>query len=576
LDRIHSLLLAAALLLLVLPTHAQAPADVPQGHWAYDSIQNLAGKGLIKGYPPNGNVFGGRTATRYEIASIIHRIIQHVDETYARKTDSPPGEPPRRITQAQVDEVKRLVGEFQKELLVLGTDLKRHQARLDDIEIRLQGVKKTADQAAADAAAAAKESAAARSELKKLGDSFGATKKDVDRLSKDQRAHRVSGYFQGRLESLEPGGGALFPPGGGGTGQSPTLGAPSVGGQQYGFQMRRVRLRLSGPLTLRSDYSVQLDAQSVGAVSLMDAFVNLTDLPVKGSSVRLGQYSPPFGYELPTSSTTRESPERAYAFGTSATDYPIFKTTVSGTGGTVTPGSVLPLFLSQNRDVGAAVVVGAPAASRTGTRASLALINGEGRSSTGVRNQNRGLDLLGRAETGLFGGRLGLGVSGYYGALAVRGGPPTGTPATPVAFVSANRKLAGIDLRYTTPWRTTLRAEYLGGIFETTPDRAQYLANNHVYGWYFTARHPVSSRIEAVAKYDEFYPISEAGKTAGGLGRMELVRKSLAGGILYNFDEAIRFRLWYVKGLTPYDPSATSGPLRSRLGLLTGEVQVSY
>ena len=53
-------------------------------------------------------------------------------------------------------------------------------------------------------------------------------------------------------------------------------------------------------------------------------------------------------------------------------------------------------------------------------------------------------------------------------------------------------------------------------------------------------------------------------------------RKTLAGGLLYQLDTATRFRLWYAKGLTPYDPSAVSGPMRSRLGLLTGEVQVVF
>ena len=105
---------------------------------------------------------------------------------------------------------------------------------------------------------------------------------------------------------------------------------------------------------------------------------------------------------------------------------------------------------------------------------------------------------------------------------------------------------------------------------------AQYLPE--IRGKKHTARSGTAGgmQLELVAKYDEFDPISQAGKTAGGLGRSQLARKSVAGGLLYTLDEATRLRLWYVKSLSPYDPSAKSGPLRSRLGLFTAEVQTSF
>jgi len=49
---------------------AAAPAsfpDVPQNHWAYQAVTDLASKGYVKGYP-EGVFLGQRVMTRYEFA----------------------------------------------------------------------------------------------------------------------------------------------------------------------------------------------------------------------------------------------------------------------------------------------------------------------------------------------------------------------------------------------------------------------------------------------------------------------------------------------------------------------------
>src|SRR5438067_1856693 len=66
---------------------SQTPQDVPKDHWAYDAVNDLAGKGLIKGYPPDGNFFGKRTATRYEMATIVQRVLMRIDELLAKKAE---------------------------------------------------------------------------------------------------------------------------------------------------------------------------------------------------------------------------------------------------------------------------------------------------------------------------------------------------------------------------------------------------------------------------------------------------------------------------------------------------------
>lgn len=48
--------------------------DVPENHWAYVMVQDLAYKGIVVGYP-DGNFSGDRTLTRYEFAVALDRAI---------------------------------------------------------------------------------------------------------------------------------------------------------------------------------------------------------------------------------------------------------------------------------------------------------------------------------------------------------------------------------------------------------------------------------------------------------------------------------------------------------------------
>src|SRR5438045_2078564 len=110
------LLTLVALTLTTVASHAQTPSDVPKEHWAYPAVEDLASKGLIKGYPPSGSFFGKRTVTRYEMATIIQRVLARVDELLAKKTDK--GAEPQGVAPAQLDEVRRLVADFKTELMV--------------------------------------------------------------------------------------------------------------------------------------------------------------------------------------------------------------------------------------------------------------------------------------------------------------------------------------------------------------------------------------------------------------------------------------------------------------------------
>jgi polyhydroxyalkanoate synthesis regulator phasin len=149
-------LLAAvvAALAIARPALAQGPfADVPTDHWAYDAVNELAKQGIVNGYPDS--TFGGKRAlTRYEFAIAIQRALQEVqrridaaaanqkppdlsnyvtkDELNQALQNVPTKEEVDRL-RSDVDQLRRLMTEFQDTLAALGTDvdqLKRDVAAL--------------------------------------------------------------------------------------------------------------------------------------------------------------------------------------------------------------------------------------------------------------------------------------------------------------------------------------------------------------------------------------------------------------------------------------------------------------
>ena len=79
------LLLGALLLVpaLAIPASGQVAgsfADVPVDHWAYDAVQQLAEAGIVEGYPPDFTFQGQRAMSRYEMAMVVARAGDWVDQ----------------------------------------------------------------------------------------------------------------------------------------------------------------------------------------------------------------------------------------------------------------------------------------------------------------------------------------------------------------------------------------------------------------------------------------------------------------------------------------------------------------
>lgn len=98
------------------------PPDVKPDHWAYAAVEDLAKKGLIKGYPPDGRFLGGRTLTRYEMATIVKRVIDRMDELVRQKPEGVTQDDFNKL-KTSVGEIQQLVNEFKTQLTVIGTDM---------------------------------------------------------------------------------------------------------------------------------------------------------------------------------------------------------------------------------------------------------------------------------------------------------------------------------------------------------------------------------------------------------------------------------------------------------------------
>ena len=99
-----------------LPVLANPFVDVPLNHWAYDSVQSLAAKGVIVGYP-DGTFGGGKTMTRYEFAEATAKALAYVEGMDFASADD-------------VAILEKLAIEFADELASLGVTVEDLKAAL--------------------------------------------------------------------------------------------------------------------------------------------------------------------------------------------------------------------------------------------------------------------------------------------------------------------------------------------------------------------------------------------------------------------------------------------------------------
>lgn len=121
----------------VTPVYAQPFSDTPANHWAYDTIAELAAKGLIEGYP-DGTFKGDRAMTRYEMALVVARLLARIE---ALEVPTPPGPPQPQVTRADIDTTVRLVQEFRADLTAMSVRVATVEKELNAIKSRRDNVR---------------------------------------------------------------------------------------------------------------------------------------------------------------------------------------------------------------------------------------------------------------------------------------------------------------------------------------------------------------------------------------------------------------------------------------------------
>ena len=156
--RMFALALAAAVTMIAVPAMAQDNfPDVPENHWAYEAIENLKREGILVGYP-DGTFKGPRAATRYEMAVALNAAYQRL----------------KNITDGLAEQIAEIRANMGK-----GGDSGLAD-RLAAVEAQLRGMSSLAD----DMAAMKRMAGEFQKELASLGVDVEAMKKDIDAMKK--------------------------------------------------------------------------------------------------------------------------------------------------------------------------------------------------------------------------------------------------------------------------------------------------------------------------------------------------------------------------------------------------------
>ena len=547
--------------------HAQAAPflDTPTNHWAYESVQDLAKRGIVIGYP-DGTYGGKRPMTRYEFAVAIERALLTIDSMVKAQagTPAPVGTPPATaLTQDQLNEVQALIDKFRPELDTIQADLKTAQDNIEALRADVLDTKVLANKAQATA-----------------DNSYGVGA---------NRKFQIGGYIQGRFQSADgygQGTRVRFPQGVS-TKSGSYNGNYAQGGNVESFQLRRARVKFSGQVTPNTKYAVQIDtsgAITAGAsanqqVTVREGYVAYTSGngdPSKNLTFTAGEFATPFGYILPVSSATYLTPERPLAF--SESNYGIFN--------------------AQDYDKGLQIgyntqqkFIFIPA----GLKLTFAAINGAGRTG---ENSDRKIDTIYRIAYQTPSKVLSLGASYYLGQIK---DPNTGLAATSLLnttgpnYTGAKKELLGFDGQLAVPVgdsQVFLNAEYVGGTFEertfftgTATDltngtslQTVYAKGNKIDGYYVQGGYTFGATGTHGLTFAASYDVLKRGEGPANAfntgGDSSYTDKNLGYGALYNLDKATRLRLWYNHPDAVAHQPGFNSP--TKYGLLTGEIQVKF
>jgi hypothetical protein len=242
-----------------------ASAYIQPGDWQYQALDSLSQAGLLVGHPKGPLSAWTDRLSRYEAASLTLRAVEGIGQAYqvqgarlrelaqmneaAEAAEAQP-EPPAAATEGpalrteDLMTTQKLLEEFRTELVGMGE-------RLDELNTSLKLVLGMVEE----------------------------VQKQVAAVAADQKKHKIDGYTQFRFANDD-----------------------ATNGHQ-GFNVRRTRVNLRGPVSPRISYRIemQFDSSVSGQGPGSKAQLRTLGLDYKFTDqtfLRAGQVKLPFGYEL--------------------------------------------------------------------------------------------------------------------------------------------------------------------------------------------------------------------------------------------------------------------------------------
>jgi hypothetical protein len=125
-----ALVAGAMMVSLCAPIQAGTAVDVPDKHWAAASVEKLIERGVIK-LDPKGKYLGSKALTRYEMAELVHRTLEQMDDVHAAM-----------MSKEDANELKQLVRDLADEIVELRSGRDEDQVARDALKKEWEEFKK--------------------------------------------------------------------------------------------------------------------------------------------------------------------------------------------------------------------------------------------------------------------------------------------------------------------------------------------------------------------------------------------------------------------------------------------------
>lgn len=349
---------------------------------------------------------------------------------------------------------------------------------------------------------------------------------------------KISGYVQAQFQEADSAGAKTYE------------GGDFAPLEDKRFMIRRGRVKVAYVNALTQGV-VQIDATEKG-MAMVEAYMVATEPWLRAFSITAGVFNRPFGYEIPYSSSLRESPER---------------------------GRMSQIIMPGERDLGAMITFQMPKDSPWNwLKIQGGMFNGTGRNAVEFDTQK---DFIGqlvitrsnKAENFKYSGGLSYydgGVRQFSKKVWTMGTDSLSNPVFIVDSTSGNvgkyatRQYMGADAQFSLSWvggTTTLRGEYIQGTqagtsssttsFTAAPSSTTDMYIRHFNGAYFYfIQNILQSKHTIVVKYDWYDPNTDiAGDQIKGgstkTGAADIKFTTLGLGYIFHWDQNVKLMAYY-------------------------------